>query len=144
MQEKEVNIPTMNNESGRIKEQQPFQNEVVASAISVHTTHIPTSVYSHNDEISELPDIDNNSLYWNRSSFYMNTGRLYSSIDKLSMNRVFKRISPLKSDLVYPVLTMDITDEKEWSNYEYTFNDEWKLRFQSLQDEVYQQYQAVY
>lgn len=74
----------------------------------------------------------------------MNTGCHYSNIGGLSINNVFERIIPLENDLMYPVLTMHIPDENEWSDNGYTFSDEWELRFQSLQNEVYQQYLAVY
>ena len=89
------------------------------------------------------PSLSNNcsTLYWNCSSFYMHLGTLYSTFNTQSL--IQSNYQSLQVQSTYPLLTSSLEEESE-RKLDFSFDDSWKQRFDSLQQEVYSNYLSTY
>ena len=89
------------------------------------------------------PSLSNNcsTLYWNCSSFYMHLGTLYSTFNTQPL--IQSNYQSLQVQSTYPLLTSSLEEESE-RKLGFSFDDSWKQRFDSLQQEVYSNYLSTY
>ena len=71
----------------------------------------------------------------------MNLGTLYSSFNTQPL--IQSKYQSLQVQSTYPLLTSSLKEESE-RKLEFSFDDSWKQRFETLQQEVYSNYLSTY